>query len=85
MKKFARVMIIAVMLVLCFTLAACNTKYTSKYSSKLMATTNTSDKASVSFDSFKGRYVIQLKSKGDEVSITFNATLEKGNIKVYYD
>ncbi len=87
MKKTARIIIIlTVILVLCVSLSACGNKYVSKYSSKMMASSNTSDKASVSFDSFSGTYVIKLKSSGDDkVSISYNATLKEGNIKVYYD
>ena len=83
MKKFAGIIIATVMLVLCFTLSAC---YSSHYSATLMVSSNTSDKASVSFGSFSGTYVIQLKNTGNEkTSVTYNATLEEGNIKVYYD
>ncbi len=52
----------------------------------LMVRTNTSDKASVSFDGFSGTFVMHLKSNGaDEVFISYEATLGEGNIKVYYD
>lgn len=87
MKKFARVIIIsAVILVLCLTLCACGTKYKSHYTSSLMAESNTSNKASVSFDTFSGVYVAKLTNSGnDEVLISYNAKLESGNIKVYYD
>ncbi len=52
----------------------------------LMVRTNTSNKASVSFDSFSGTYVMQLKNNSaDEVFIAYEATLREGNIKVYYD
>lgn len=86
MKKFARVIIAVVILVLCFTLSACGNNYASHYSAALMVSTNTSNKASVSFDSFSGTYVIKLKNNGaDEVFLTCEATLEEGNIKVYYD
>ena len=86
MKKFVSVITAVVTLVLCFTLAACVTKYHSNYSSSSMVTENTPDTASVSFGSFSGKYVIKLDNKGaDEAFITYEATLEKGNIKVYYD
>lgn len=86
MKKFASMLIATMMLVLCFTLSACENKYTSRYSATLMVRTNTSNKASVSFDAFSGIYVIKLKNKGDDKAfITYNATLEEGNVKVYYD
>ena len=86
MKKFARVIIAVVTLVLCFTLSACGNKYVSHYSAMLMVSTNFSNKASVSFDSFSGTYVIKLKNNStDEVFLTYEATLGEGNIKVYDD
>ncbi|MDE5766621.1 MAG: hypothetical protein K2I17_05590 [Clostridia bacterium] len=86
MKKFVSAIIAVATLVLCFTLSACATKYVSHYSATTMKTTNTSDKASISFSSFSGTYVMQLKNNGaDEVSISYEATLGEGNIKVYYD
>ncbi|MDE5548874.1 MAG: hypothetical protein K2J13_01335 [Clostridia bacterium] len=86
MKKFASVIIAVVTLVLCFTLAACGNNYVSNYSATQMVTSNTSDKASVSFGGFSGTYVMQLKNNGaDEVFITYEASLGEGNIKVYYD
>ena len=87
MKKFARTIIVSVTaLVLCFTLSACMTKYVSKYNAMLMISSNTSDNASLSFDSFSGTYVFRFRNNGnDEVYITYEATLVEGNIKVYYD
>ena len=86
MKKFASVIIAVVTLVLSFTLSACGNKYASHYSAMLMVSTNTSNEASVSFDSFSGTYVMQLKNNSaDEAFITYEATLGEGNIKVYYD
>ncbi len=86
MKKFASVIIAAVTLVLCFTLSACGNKYVSHYSAMLMVKENTSNKASVSFDSFSGTLVLKLKNKSaDEVFISYEATLGEGNIKVFYD
>ena len=85
MKKFASVIAAAVTLVLCFTVSACGNKYVSSYNAMLMVRTNTSDKASVSFDSFSGTLVMHLKTNGDEASIAYEGTLKEGNIKVYYD
>ena len=86
MKKFVSVIIATVTMILCFTLSACGNKYVSHYNAMLMVRENTSNKASVSFDSFSGTYVIILKSNGaDEVFITYEATLREGNIKVSYD
>lgn len=86
MKKFFGVLIAAMMLVMCFTLSACVDKYTSSYTATLMVRTNTANEASVSFDTFKGTYVIKFKNKGDsETFITYNITLKEGKIQVYYD
>ncbi len=86
MKKFASVIIAVVTLILCFTLSACGNKYISHYSATLMVRTNTSNKASVSFDSFSGIDVIKLKNNSaDEVFISYEATLGEGNVKVHYD
>lgn len=86
MKKFAKVIIAALTLVLCFTLSACGNKYASHYSASSMVTSNTTNKASISFDSFSGTYVMQLKNNGaDEVFISYEATLGEGSVKVYYD
>ncbi len=86
MKKFASAILAVVTLVLCFTLSACGNKYVSRYNATLMVRTNTSEKASVSFDSFSGTYVMHLKNNGsDEAFIAYEGTLREGNIKVYYD
>lgn len=86
MKKFASVIVATVVVVLCFTLSACGTKYKSKYNAKLMAEEIKTNEASVSFDSFSGTYVIKFNDKGDnKVSISYKATLKEGNVKVYYD
>ena len=86
MKKFLSIIIAVVTLVLCFSLSACGNKYVSRYNAMLMVRTNTSNKASVSFDSFSGTYVIKLKNNSaDEVFIDYEGTLGNGNIKVYYD
>ena len=86
MKKNTRIVIAVMMLILCFTLSACENKYVSHYSATLMVKKNTTTEASVSFRNFSGIYVIQLKNTGDEkIFITYSATLEEGNIKVYYD
>lgn len=86
MKKITKIVIAAMMLILCFTVSACENKYASHYSATFMVRKNTTSEASVSFGTFSGIYVMQLKNTGDEKTfITYNATLEEGNIKVYYD
>ena len=86
MKKFASVITVIVMVVLCFALSACGNKYFNKYNSSLMVEEKTENKASVSFDTFSGTYVIKFHNKGsDKVYISYKAALEDGSIKVYYD
>lgn len=86
MKKFLDVLIATMMLVVCFTLSACENKYTSSYSATLMVRTNTANEASVSFGTFNGTYVMKLKNKDDsEAFITYNITLKEGKMQVYYD
>lgn len=51
-----------------------------------MVRTNTSENASVSFDSFSGTYVMHLKNNSsNDAFIDYEGTLQGGNIKVYYD
>ncbi len=86
MKKIKEVFVSMLTLVMCFTLSGCGNKYASHYSAMMMVRSNTSNKASVSFDTFSGTYVMQLKNNGsDEVCISYDASLEEGNINVYYD
>lgn len=86
MKKITSVIIVIVMFVLCFALSACGNKYISNYSSSRMVEEKATNKASVSFYSFSGTEVIKFHNRGgDEVYITYSATLLEGNIKVYYD
>ncbi|MBD5092216.1 MAG: hypothetical protein HDT36_02395 [Clostridiales bacterium] len=86
MKKFASIIIAVLIVVLCFTLTACGTKYKSNCSSTAMVETKDSNSATVSFGTFSGRYVIKFNDTIKESTvITYNATLEEGSIKVYYD
>ena len=86
MKKIVGVMVAVATLILSFTLCACGSRYVSNYSASSMKEKNTSNNASVSFGSFSGTYVMKLVGNGaDEAFITYEETLEEGNIKVYYD
>ncbi len=85
MKRYASVIIAVVTLLWCFTLSACGNKYVSHYNAMLMVRENAPNKASVSFDSFSGTYVIMKNKSADEVFINYEAALGEGNIKVYYD
>ncbi len=86
MKKFAGIIVAVMALVLCFALSACTNGYASNYSGTAIVTTRTSNETSISFGSFSGTCAMQLKNQGaDEVYLTYEASLEEGNIKVYYD
>ena len=85
MKKLAGLILAVATLVLCFTLSACS-GYSTHYSATFMTTTNTPNSTSVSFESFNGTYVMQLKNNNaDEVLVSYEAELGEGNINVYYD
>ncbi len=85
MIKVKGIFILIVTLILCLTLSAFKCDITA-YTATMMVTTNTSNKATLSFCSFKGSYRMHLQSNGDnQVYISYEATLEQGNIKVYYD
>lgn len=86
MKKFTSVIVAVLTLALCFALSACGNNYASNFSGSSIVTSNSSNEASISFGSFSGTYVMQFKNKGSTaVYIDYKATLDSGNIKVYYD
>ncbi len=85
MIKVKEIFILMITLLLCLTLSACKCDITA-YTATMMVTTNTSNKATLSFGSFKGTYRMHLQSNGDDqVYISYEATLKQGNIKVYCD
>ncbi len=80
----------ALLIVLCIALllfaTACS-GYVSSYKALMFVRTERGDHASISFSSFEGTYVMKLKMKGQgqEGSIHCKASLEEGEINVYYD
>lgn len=80
----------ALLIVLCIALllsiTACS-GYVSGYKALMFVRTERGDHGSISFSSFEGTYVMKLKMKGEgqEGSILCNASLEEGEINVYYD
>lgn len=60
--------------------------YHSSYVTTMCVTSNTSTKAKVSFSTLKGTMVYKLKCDGEKGrELTYTASLESGNAKVYYD
>ena len=80
----------ALLIVLCIALllsiTACSS-YVSSYKAFMFVREERGDHASISFSGFEGTYVMKLKmsGKGQEGSILCNASLEEGEINVYYD
>ena len=82
MKKH---LIIISIIVLLFCLTGC-VKYSSSYSAIASVRTNTSDTASYSFSSFKGRMVFKLKCKADSIGqLSYSGKLDQGSLTVYID
>ena len=83
MKKHLSVLAIIVLSFFCF--VGC-VKYSSSYSAIASVRTNTSDTASYSFSSFKGKMVFKLKCKdGCSGQLSYSAKLDSGNLTVYVD
>lgn len=78
------------LIVLCFALllsvTACS-GYVSSYKALMFVRTERGDHGSISFSSLEGTYVMKLKMKGEgqEGDIHCVASLEEGEINVYYD
>ena len=82
MKKLCK--IIPLLITSIFTLGGC--KYSSSYSALSMVRTNTSKSASMSFSSFKGRMVFNMKWSGNEDELlTYSASITTGAATIYYD
>ena len=80
----------ALLIVLCFIFllsATSCTPYVSSYKALMFVRTENGDHGSISFSKFEGTYVMKLRmsGKGQEGSILCKATLEEGEINVYYD
>lgn len=80
----------ALLIVLCIALllsiTACS-GYVSSYKALMFVREERGDHASISFSGFEGTYVMKLKmsGKGQEGDIHCKASLEEGEINVYYD
>ena len=74
-------MVMALMLLM---LSGCNS-YRSQYNAVSFVHTNTSENASMSFSSFKGTMVFQLKCENADEKICYSAKLDEGSAKVFYD
>lgn len=77
--------------ILCLTLllsvTACSDYYVSGYKAVMFVRTENGDHGSIRFSSFEGTYVMKLRmsGKGQEGDIHCVASLEEGEINVYYD
>ena len=82
MKRFC---LLTVVVIACAVLCGCG-KYTSSYSALMFVQTNTSEKANMSFSSFKGTNVFTLQCDGEEGrKLKYTAEVEDGKITVFYD
>ena len=81
-----RALLIVLCLALLFSLAACS-GYVSSYKALMLVREEHGDHGSIRFSNLEGRYVMKLKmnGKGQEGSIHCQASLEEGEINVYYD
>lgn len=80
MKKIVALLLIALVVL---SVVGCNV-YVSHYSALMLVTTNTSEKASMSFSSFNGTKSFTLNLKEGGV-IEYSAVIESGEATVYYD
>lgn len=83
MKK-ALLFVLCVILILSVT--ACS-EYVSSYKALMLVRSEMGDHGSISFSYLEGTYVMKLKMKGEgqEGSIHCKASLDEGEINVYYD
>lgn len=65
-------------------LSGCNS-YRSHYKAVAFLHTNTSENASMSFSSFEGTMVFQLKCKNADEKISYSAKLDEGSANAFYD
>lgn len=83
-KQLFTVVIATVMALLLLPLSGCS-RYTSSYKAVAFVHTNTTKNASMSFSSFEGSMVFQLKCESADEKINYSAKLEVGSAKVFYD
>ena len=79
------------LVLLCFALlisaTSCNIRYVSSYKALMFVRMERGDHGSISFSSLSGTYVMKLRMSGEgqEGSIHCKASLDEGEINVYYD
>ena len=80
-----RILLCLLCVILVFSVTSCD--YVSSYKALMFVREERGDHGSISFSSFEGRYVMKLKMSGvgQEGSIHCKASLEEGEINVYYD
>ena len=83
-KHFSEILIAAIMVLVLLILSGCNS-YRSHYNAVAFVHSNTSKSASMSFSSFEGTMVFQLKCENADQKISYSAKLDKGSAKVFYD
>ena len=84
MKK---ILLILVCLTVLFSSTSCDFRYVSSYKALGLVRSETGDRGSVKFGRLDGTVVLKLKMSGTglENSIGCKATLDEGEINVYYD
>lgn len=82
-NKLASVFLVPVML-FCLVFTSCD-RYNSSFMAMMLVTSNTSQKASMSFSSFKGTKVFKVKCKEEGETLSYSGHLDKGELSVYYD
>ena len=80
-----RILLCLLCVILVFSIAACD--YISSYKALMFVRSEMGDHATISFSKLEGTYVMKLRMKGEgqEGSIHCKASLEEGEINVYYD
>ena len=80
-----RILLLVLCIALLFSVTSCN--YVSSYKALMLVRMEHGDHGSISFSSLSGTYVMKLRMSGEgqEGSIHCKASLEEGEINVYYD
>lgn len=80
------VLFAAVCIMIVGSLSGCNvSKYTSHWNAVAFVHSNTFQNANMSFSSFEGTIVYELRCKGEEEMLHYSSTLESGSADVFYD
>ncbi|MBQ8433312.1 MAG: hypothetical protein IJX23_00700 [Clostridia bacterium] len=81
-----RIFVIALLLVMLFTLTSCGEGYVSSYRAVLLVRQNTTHSCSASFHSLTGTLVFKVKRTDDgEGAVNYSVKVTKGEIRLYYD